>query len=346
MWARIGRTGRRRPASLLIFAALLAGSASVATAQDAGGEVRLRKIEAEVRALQRKVFPGGDEKFFKPEVTTGTTATTGTSTSSTSAVTDMLTRMDAIEAQLARLTGQVEETTNRVAVLEQRAGIVRPATAAVTPATTDAPANAVTAATVPAAGVPAAGVASTPVSTAPAVAVAPAPAPVAPQPALTTPKPATTTTATAAPSASRVAAVRAIEKPQTNDPADDEYSYGFRLWEAKFYPEARQQLKMFVDKYPRHSRVSFGRNLLGRAYLDDGQPAEAAKWFLENYQADKRGARAPDSLLLLATSMKKLKDDKRACIALAEFSETYAAEAAGRLKGQYDETRRGLSCPT
>jgi TolA-binding protein len=331
---------------LLIFAALLAGSASVATAQDAGGEVRLRKIEAEVRALQRKVFPGGDEKFFKPEVTTGTTATTGTSTSSTSAVTDMLTRMDAIEAQLARLTGQVEETTNRVAVLEQRAGIVRPATAAVTPATTDAPANAVTAATVPAAGVPAAGVASTPVSTAPAVAVAPAPAPVAPQPALTTPKPATTTTATAAPSASRVAAVRAIEKPQTNDPADDEYSYGFRLWEAKFYPEARQQLKMFVDKYPRHSRVSFGRNLLGRAYLDDGQPAEAAKWFLENYQADKRGARAPDSLLLLATSMKKLKDDKRACIALAEFSETYAAEAAGRLKGQYDETRRGLSCPT
>jgi hypothetical protein len=70
-----------------------------------------------------------------------------------------------------------------------------------------------------------------------------------------TPKPATTTAA-AAPPASRVAAVRAIEKPQTNDPADDEYSYGFRLWEAKFYPEARQQLKMFVDKYPRHSRVS------------------------------------------------------------------------------------------
>lgn len=345
MWARIGRTGRGRPASLLIFAALMAGSASIATAQDAGGEVRLRKIEAEVRALQRKVFPGGDEKFFKPEVTTGATATTGTSTSSTSAVTDMLTRMDAIEAQLARLTGQVEESANRIAVLEQRAGIVRPAPGAATATTADAPANVVSAATVPAAGIPAAGVASTPVSTAPAVALAPAPAPVAAQPALTTPKPATTTAA-AAPPASRVAAVRAIEKPQTNDPADDEYSYGFRLWEAKFYPEARQQLKMFVDKYPRHSRVSFGRNLLGRAYLDDGQPAEAAKWFLENYQADKRGARAPDSLLLLATSMKKLKDDKRACIALAEFSETYAAEAAGRLKGQYDETRRGLSCPT
>ncbi|MCB2063065.1 MAG: hypothetical protein KDE25_06350, partial [Novosphingobium sp.] len=148
------------------------------------------------------------------------------------------------------------------------------------------------------------------------------------------------------PSASRLAAVRAIEKPQTGDPGDDEYSYGFRLWDAKFYPEARQQLKMFVEKYPRHSRTSFGRNLLGRAFLDDGQPTEAAKWFLENYQTDKRGARAPDSLLFLAESMKKLKDDKRACIALAEFSETYAAEAAGRLKSDYNDTRRGLSCPS
>jgi TolA-binding protein len=139
--------------------------------------------------------------------------------------------------------------------------------------------------------------------------------------------------------------VRAIEKPQTNDPADDEYSYGYRLWEAKFYPEARQQLQMFIEKYPRHSRISFGRNLLGRAYFDDGQTAEAARRFLENYQLDKRGARAPDSLLNLAAAMKKLKDDTRACITLAEFAENYAAEAAGRLKGQFGEARRGLTCP-
>lgn len=327
MWALIERTGCKRPASLLMVAALLAGSASAAAAQDAGAEVRLRKIESEVRALQRKVFPGGDDKFFKPEVTTGATGTASTAAPSTSAVTDILTRMDAIEAQLARLTGQVEEGANRISVLEQRAGIFR-----TTGAATGLPATGETPATGPATTV-----------AAPA-ATTPAPIDVAPAVAVTAPKPATT--AAAAPSASRVAAVRAIEKPQTNDPGKDEYDYGFRLWDAKFYPEARQQLKLFVEKYPRHSQVSYGRNLLGRAYLDDGQPAEAAKWFLENYQTDKRGARAPDSLLLLGVSMKKLKDDKRACIALAEFAETYAAEAAGRLKGQYDETRRGLSCPT
>jgi TolA-binding protein len=140
--------------------------------------------------------------------------------------------------------------------------------------------------------------------------------------------------------------VRAIVKPQTNDRGDDEYSYGYRLWDAKFYPEAEQQLQMFIEKYPKHDRISWARNLLGRAYLDDGNPAEAAKWFLQNYQADKRGDRAPDSLLYLAVSMKQLKDTKRACIALAEFSETYPAEAAGRLKGVYDSTRNGLNCST
>ena len=70
----------------------------------------------------------------------------------------------------------------------------------------------------------------------------------------------------------------------------------------------------------------------------------AAQWFLKNYQADKNGARASDSLLYLAESMRQLKDTNRACIALAEFGETFAAEAAGRLKTQYEATRRGVKC--
>jgi len=103
-------------------------------------------------------------------------------------------------------------------------------------------------------------------------------------------------------------------------------------------------LKLFLEKYPRSSRASWARNLLGRAYLDDKNALEAAKWFVQNYQTDKQGERAPDSLLYLAVSMKQLNDTKRACIALAEFGTTYAAEAAGRLKGQYDATRNGLKC--
>ena len=148
----------------------------------------------------------------------------------------------------------------------------------------------------------------------------------------------------AAPSAERLAAVQAIAKPQTDDPGDDEYSYGFRLWDAGFYPEAQQQLSLFVEKYPNHSRATYGRNLLGRAYLDDNKPREAAPWFLRNYQADKQAARAPDSLLYLAQSMIAIDDTERACIALAEFSDTYPAIAAGRLSSDYQASLARVDC--
>jgi TolA-binding protein len=138
--------------------------------------------------------------------------------------------------------------------------------------------------------------------------------------------------------------VQAIAKPATDDPGDDEYTYGYRLWEAGYFPEARQQLALFLEKYPNHARISYGRNLLGRAFLDDGQPREAATHFFENYQKDKNGARAADSLLFLSEAMVAIGDTNRACIALAEFSESYPALATGRLKEQYDRDRSRVDC--
>ena len=150
--------------------------------------------------------------------------------------------------------------------------------------------------------------------------------------------------AAAAPSAERLTAVAAIEKPASGDKGEDDYLYGYRLWEAKFFPEAAAQLKATVDKYPRHKRISYSRNLLGRAYLDDGKPGTAAQVFLQNYQADKAGDRAPDSLLYLAVAMTKLKETQRACLALAEFADVYPAEAAGRLAGQYASAKSAVTC--
>ena len=319
-----------RATSLAVMAAVLTSPAVPAFGQDTQAEVRIRKMEAEIRALQRKVFPGGDQRYFKPEITGQSGSGSAAPAPATSAVTDILIRMDALEAQIARLTGDVEGNTNRIGQLETKAGIAPPAQASASAAT--AAAAATTAA------------ASTAVATSDS-AKAPTSAPQSNLDAMSGGASAARTESTAsAPPSDRVKAVSAVVKPLTDDAGDDEYSYGYRLWAAKFYPEAQQQLKIFIDKYPSHSRSSWGRNLLGRAYLDDGNPREAAKWFLQNYQANKSGGRAPDSLLYLASSMKQLKDTKRACIALAEFSESYAAEAAGRLRGLYDATRNGLTC--
>ncbi len=299
------------PLAVLAIAAL----AVPASAQDGSTDARLRKAETEIRALQRKVFPGNEGKYFEPEVSaaqpTGTAARP-----STTAVTDILARLDAMEGQIARLTSQTEENTNAITLLGTRLGALEVTTGA------------------------AAAAGAKPV----AVEATPTPTPAASSsPATRTPAP-TPPAKAAGPTAQRLAAVQAIAKPQTDDPGKDEYDYGFRLWDAGFFPEAQQQLSLYVEKYPRHSQISFGRNLLGRAYLDGGKPSEAAPWFLKNYQTDKQGARAPDSLLYLAETMIGMKDTKRACIALAEFGETYPAVATGRLKSQYDADRNKVKC--
>lgn len=335
------RTVRLRRASA--FAALgmaLATTPLPSLAQD-NGEARLRRVEAEVRALQRKVFPEGAGRTFSAEMPqTSPTGGVAAGAPASSALTDTLVRMDALEAQIAKLTAQVEENTNRLNRIESRLaplpGATDPAAPVATPTQALTPSPAASSAP-GSSTAPAPRPAVTPVVTPAAV---PAPRPAASAPTASVPA----ATPAASPSAQRLAAVRAIAKPQTDDPGDDEYSYGFRLWEARFYPEAQQQLKLMIDRYPRHERISYARNLLGRAYLDEGNAKEAGAWFLRNYQADKRGARAPDSLLFLAEAMRRMKDTTRACIALAEFNDTYPAEAAGRLKSTYDQARSGVKC--
>lgn len=302
-----GWNATRKTVAGLVIAGL--GATLVPATAAAQDEARLRKIEAELRALQRTVFPGGDGRYFTPEVDTSQpqqqqNTNVGTPASS-SALADVLARLDALEGQLAQLTARTEENANQLSLLETELKEARAAP--------------VVAASAPVGVIPTS-------STPPATTAAP-PAP-----------------AVAAPSAARLAAVQAIAKPATADAGDDEYTYGFRLWEAGFYPEARQQLSLYLQRYPTHARASFGRNLLGRAYLDDGQPREAATQFLENYQKDKNGARAPDSLLFLSEAMVGIGDTDRACIALAEFSEAYPAIATGRLKEQYDRSRSKVRC--
>jgi len=305
----------------LVVAGIGASLAPVpAFAQD--NEARLRRVESELRALQRAVFPNSDGRFFTPEVTTpdSNAQPQQVGTPSTTALSDVLIRLDTLEGQVARLTASSEENAAHLRDLESRIASLQPGGAA--PVAVSPPTGIITP--------PGQSTGNQVRTQAPAQAVA-AQQPAAPAPA-------------GAPSAERVAAVQAITKPATSDPGDDEYTYGFRLWEARFYPEARQQLAMYLERYPNHSRVSFGRNLLGRAFLDDGDPRSAATHFLANYQADKQGARAGDSLLYLADAMIALNDTNRACIALATFGDEYPALASGRLKEQYDRNRGRVTC--
>ncbi|MBL0925075.1 MAG: hypothetical protein IBJ12_11495 [Sphingomonadaceae bacterium] len=293
--------------------ALLGGVALMlavpAVAQDANIEGRVGKLEKEMRAVQRQVFPNGAGKFLEPEIQSPTTPKT--TTSSSTATADLLVRVDALESQLAALTGQVEQQGNNLRSMEARLKAVEgELKAQATPVET-------------ATALPAAAAASTP----PAA----------------KPKPSPTTTA-AKPSAARTAAVAAIEKPATGDAFEDGYNYGYRLWEAKFYPEAQVQLEETVSKFPKHKRASFARNLLGRAWLDDKKPATAVKVFYDNYKTDPRGERAPESLFFLGSALTDLGKAAEACEAFAELTKSYPDAAKARLAERLAAGRTRAKC--
>jgi TolA-binding protein len=100
----------------LLAAILLAGVVAPAFAQKPPVDRRVDKLEQEMRAVQRKVFPGGN---VEPEIRPATEPTPIGGTPAGSAVSDLTARVDALEAQLATLTGQIEQNGFRTRQLEE-----------------------------------------------------------------------------------------------------------------------------------------------------------------------------------------------------------------------------------
>jgi TolA-binding protein len=281
-------------------------------AQNPNIEGRVVKLEKEMRSVQRQVFPNGAGKFFEPEISAADAAKANTAAPSNTAVADLIARVDALEAQLATLTGQVEQQGNAQRSIDTRLKAVESQLKAQV-----AGAEPVTMAT-----------------------------PV-PKPATTAPKPSAKPVIivpAGKPSAARTAAVAAIGKPGSGDGFSDGYDYGYRLWEAKFYPEAQVQLDETVKKYPKHARISYARNLLGRAWLDDKKPATAVKIFYDNYKLDPRGDRAPESLYFLGSALTDLGKTAEACEAFGQLATAYPVESKDRLAARLVSGRTRAKC--
>lgn len=297
------------------FAFLLLSVALPATAQVAAPDLtgRVTKIEKELRAVQRKVFPGGAP--VEPEMTVAAPQASPGGTPATPPLADLTARVDALEAALRTVTGQSEQNAFRLGQLEERlARIEAAAAAAATPAATEATGDTVAAP------------APRPATAAPAPAPSPAP----------TPAPArTVTTDTAA---------TAVLRPRTGDDAEDSYIHGFRLWQAKDYAAAETELKKVVEKHPEHRRASYAQNLLGRLYMDDGKIALAAVAFYENYQKFPKGARATDSLLALGEALVQLKKPADACKVYLELDSVYGRSLTAAQKAQFDKGRKAARC--
>jgi TolA-binding protein len=180
---------------------------------------------------------------------------------------------------------------------------------------------------------------------------APAPTPEEPPPAVAAPprpKPGTgkavtpPKTASAAPTVSEVATAAAAAPAV--DQGEDAYTQGFRLWEAGQYDEAIKQLKAFTAAYPKHRRVSYANNLIGRALMSKGQASDAATVFLANYRSNPGGERAADSLYYLGQAAMQLGQAGQACRVYAEFDAIYGAKARADLRKQVSDAKAQAQC--
>jgi TolA-binding protein len=280
-----------------LFLLLALGSAVPAAAQPPV-ERRVDRLEQEMRAVQRRVFPGGPAATLDPEIGTQTPASRPAAETS-DAISSLTARIDALEAQLAGITGQVEENGHRLSQLERQ----------VTQLRTDFQ-NRMT--RLEQAAAP-------PQPVAPPQVEPPATEPVAPGPD------------------SPAAGTRPL------DPVQAAYNDGYRLWEQRRFADAAQALTALAQRSPNSRWASWARNLAGRAHLDDGQPATAARVFLENYQANPRGERAADSLFYLGEALVKLNRRTEACPVYDELAAKYP-DMRAFLRERLPAARRAARC--
>ncbi|HVJ00473.1 MAG TPA: hypothetical protein VM657_15555 [Sphingomonas sp.] len=303
----------RRTIIIAAAAASLGFGVNSAAAQDTGQITqRVDRLEGQMRAVQRKVFPGGAGGWVQPQITPTETPTVA-GPGSTSAVADLTVRVNSLEMQLRSLTNQVEEGQHQLRLLRDEFDAWKREHAAPAPAATPAAGSAAATGDLGASADAALG-----------GSVAETTAPPAGGNGLQLPE--------SQGGPTRADRVAAVEKPSSGDPAEDAYVYGYRLWAAKLYPEAEAQLKSVVAKYPQHRRASFAQNLLGRAYLDEGKPSLASIAFYDNYKKMPDGERAPDSLYYLADALVKLKKPQDACKVYGELTDVYGDKISGSMK--------------
>lgn len=299
---------------LLILASIVLLPTGAAAQSNIEG--RVGRLESEMRAVQRKVFPGGAGQLLQPEVVAPTITEAAPGSPSASAVVDLTARVTSLEQQLATLTGQIEQNGYQLRQLREQFDAYRTATDAKL-----------------------------------AAAAPPAIAPATPSPPFGVGEETAAPTGDAPPETSEAArpaaaagAVAAVERPSTGDAAEDSYLYGYRLWQAKRYAEAQAQLKKTVVDFPKSRRASFAQNLLGRAYLDDGKPSLASMAFYDNYKKMPDGERAPDSLLHLGQALTKLSKPADACKVYDELSDVYAGKLSTAMKADITRGRAAAKC--
>jgi tol-pal system protein YbgF len=329
-------SGHRRLPALALLAMALAFPAATQVIDIGKMDKRVTTLEGQMRAVQRKVFPGGDPKFFEPEITAQAPAPAADAPPASQPLDDLTARVDAMESQLRTLTGQMEalqfKQQQEAAAAARLRGDLEFRLAALEKAMAPPPEPAA-AEPAPAAASPASAAAS------PAKPLLPVAKPAVPG---AKPVPAAPAAASPAPAAAKPGATVPGPKPATAEAA---YTAALAPVKLKDWPGTEAAMRQFVTDWPKSPRVPAAKYWQGRSLAERGQQAPAAKLFLDVYQNAPRSEKAPDALLGLAGAMNGLGKPQEACRVLDELASAYAEKLTPALQASTKALRTKAKCP-
>ncbi len=123
----------------------------------------------------------------------------------------------------------------------------------------------------------------------------------------------------------------------------EQYADGFSLLRKANYAEAEVAFKEFLSRNPNDPLADNARYWLGETYYARGEYAPAAETFLDAYQINKTGPKAPDALLKLGMSLGSLNKVPEACATYRELR-TAIPDAPVSIKTRAQKEARALGC--
>jgi tol-pal system protein YbgF len=107
------------------------------------------------------------------------------------------------------------------------------------------------------------------------------------------------------------------------------------------FGDAEAGFRQFLDKYPEHSLAGSAQYQLGETFYAQANYQEAARNFLQGYKNYPKSRRAPDSLLKLGMSLRKLDQRDQACAALASVSTEFPRAVEAKKRAEAELKRAG-----
>ena len=136
----------------------------------------------------------------------------------------------------------------------------------------------------------------------------------------------------------------AVQGPVLPDgTAEEQYKFAFDLLRKHQFDQAEAAFKEFLGKHDGSSLSSNARYWLGETHYARAEYVKAAEVFLQGFEKDPKGGKAPDSLLKLAMSLGQLGQNNEGCAAIDKLFADFP-NANSSLKRTATRQQRQMNC--